>query len=547
MPRVCRIERHVRAARLEYSQDADDRLRRPPQTNAHGDIRTDVETTQPRGKRVGSPPDFTIRHFNRSALQRHRVRCPGRLGVEHVVQAVCRLIGTTRGAPLLEQDVQLFFTDEGNPAERHALADRQIPHECRKPLHHRGHGVEACVSEHCESLAALEREPHDEVVTGVGTIPNGTKLNRQWKLALGEQLRPTAQRGRAGHEVTRIGFAMRNARQLFTDAFQHDPEIVVDVEAEWDMLREHPSRVLGLRSVVVEFNVERVVNAQPCEKRAERSEKKFPLLPTMGVAFQPRVYLFRHMPGLRPECTDPGGRGRMRRAAQRDGTQRLQAVRPEAFVPRQRLVQLRQLFATFHLQQGKHAANVKLITPRSLRDRQRFAIDSRQSPHGDRPRGGGNRQQRIIHRQHRAGRSGGSQPSEPDIRGNEKVRPSPDLWQDERIEIRAKVRPSRHRLTFLAVPAPIEDATSDGPSRSGVVGPQGEILGSGRDHPPHQIRHQFGERGQPLLEALQIQAQGGFVRGHIEPALPDDGTGIDGGLHQVPRDAVGLLTVEQCP
>ena len=190
---------------------------------------------------------------------------------------------------------------------------------------------------------------------------------------------------------------------------------------------------------------------------------------------------------------------------------------------------------------------MKLITPRSLRDRQRFAIDGRQSPHGDRPRGGGNRQQRVIHCQHRTGRSGGSQPSELDIGGNEKVRPRPDLGQDERVDIWAKVRPSRHRLTFLAVPAPIEDATSDRPSRSGVVGAQSEILGSGRDHTPHQIRHQFGERGQSLLEALQIQAQGGFVRGHIEPPLPDDGTGIDGGLHQVPRDAVGLLAVEQCP
>ena len=350
MTRVCRIERHVRAARLEDSQDADDRLRRPPQTNAHGNIRTDAETTQPRGKRVGSPPELTIRHFNRSALQRHRVGCPGRLGIEQFVQAVCRLIGTTRGGPLLEQDVPLFLTHEGNPAERHTLADRQIRHECRKPLYHRDHGVVACVSKHCDSLAALEREPHDEVVAGVGTIPDGPKLNRQWKLALGEQFRPTSQRGRAGHEVTGIGFAMRNPRQLFTDAFQHDPEIIIDVEAKWDMLREHAGWVVGLRCVVVEFNVERVVNAQPCEKRAERSEKKFPLLPTMGVAFQPRVYLFRHMPGLRPECTDPGGRGRMRRAAQRDGTQRLQAVRPEAFVPRQLLVQLRQLFARFHFQ-----------------------------------------------------------------------------------------------------------------------------------------------------------------------------------------------------
>ena len=257
---------------------------------------------------------------------------------------------------------------------------------------------------------------------------------------------------------------MPHTRQFFTDAFQHDLEIVIDVEAEWDMLREHAGWVVGLRSVVVEFHVERVVNAQPCEKRSERSEKKFPLLPTMGVAFQPGVHLFRHMPGLRRQCTNPGGRGHMRRAAQRDGTQRLQAVGPEAFVPRHLLAQQRQLFATFHLQQGKHAANVKLITPRSLRDSQRFAIDGRQSPDGDRPRGGGNRQQHIIHRQHRTGRSGGSQPGEPDIRGNEKVRPRPDLWQDERVEIRAKVRSSRHRLTFLAVPAPIEEATSDGPS-----------------------------------------------------------------------------------
>ena len=177
------------------------------------------------------------------------------------MQAVCRLIGTTRGAPLLEQNVPLFLTHEGNPTERHALADRQTPHECREALHHREHGVEACVCEHCDSLAALEREPHDEVMAGVGMIPDGTKLNRQWKLALGEQFRPTAQQGRAGHEVTGIGFAMRNACQLFTDAFQHDLEIVIDVEAEWDMLREHAERVLGLRSVVVEFHVEPVVNA----------------------------------------------------------------------------------------------------------------------------------------------------------------------------------------------------------------------------------------------------------------------------------------------
>ena len=101
--RIIRIQRHVRAARLQNAQQPDHHLQRTLHTNPHEHIRTDPALDEVLRQLVGAAIEFAVRQARLTERHRHRLGRARHLHRDQLMQANLAWIIDGLVVPFLEQ------------------------------------------------------------------------------------------------------------------------------------------------------------------------------------------------------------------------------------------------------------------------------------------------------------------------------------------------------------------------------------------------------------------------------------------------------------
>ena len=127
-------------------------------------------------------------------------------------------------------------------------------------------------------------------------------------------------------------------------------------------------------------------------------------------------------------------------------------------------------------------------------------------------------------------------------------RPRAELGEPERVRVRAERERSHGALQILGGPRPVEDGHGGGSivpaeGRPGSVG----ILRTGVHGAACQVVNEISEGVDRRLEVARVERERGLERLDLEGSLRNEVALVDAGRHQVPRDPVGGLAVQQRP